>query len=112
MAIHLEVEYAKRFEGVPDASEAGDSAGGDGEEKETPSPLPPKADVSWAHILAQHQVCPWGAGGSRVGTQQYVACLLSCGGLRFSSPVQQYPRGLMPASFNLIHCHTKRSLDP
>lgn len=64
MAIHMEVEYAKRFEGARDGSEAGDSGDedGDDEEEEARSPLPPKADVSWGHILAQNQVwrgCGW-----------------------------------------------------
>eukprot|EP00752_Nemacystus_decipiens_P017705 g15874.t1 len=63
MAIHMEVEYAKRFEGgTPDldsgggGSEGGDGDGhADGDGEDAPSPLPPKADVSWAHILAQNQ---------------------------------------------------------
>ncbi|CAM9268078.1 unnamed protein product, partial [Hapterophycus canaliculatus] len=64
MAIHLELEYAKRFEGDQAAAAsisegAGDSEGGEEEEEGEPeeprSPLPPKADVSWAHILAQNQ---------------------------------------------------------
>lgn len=70
MAIHMEVEYAKRFEGAggtPDldadgrGSEGGDGdgdGGGDSKEAKSSSPLPPKADVSWAHILAQNQVRP------------------------------------------------------
>lgn len=77
MAIHLEVEYAKRFQGGdgegggkpglglddPDKDGGGSEDGdegqdgdGGGKEDATPSPLPPKADVSWAHILAQNQV--------------------------------------------------------
>ncbi|CAM9272888.1 unnamed protein product [Scytosiphon promiscuus] len=63
MAIHLELEYAKRFEGDQAATapseEAGESEEGEGEEGDEPeeprSPLPPKADVSWAHILAHNQ---------------------------------------------------------
>lgn len=55
MAIHLELEYAKRFEkdGAQASDGGGEEEGADGQQ----SPLPPKADVSWAHILAQNQVC-------------------------------------------------------
>ncbi len=60
MAIHMEVEYAKRFEGGGQDSSSGGSSSAGGEEgesgEEAQSPLPPKADVSWAHILAQNQV--------------------------------------------------------
>lgn len=58
MAIHMEVEYAKRFEGGQEDLDGGSSKSddGDGDDKEARSPLPPKTDVSWAHILAQNQV--------------------------------------------------------
>lgn len=49
----MELEYAKRFEQRDHQDEGGAPKAGDEEE---PSPLPPKADVSWAHILAQNQV--------------------------------------------------------
>lgn len=56
MAIHMEVEYAKRFEQQGEGgSEITAEEGGEGD-TEAPSPLPQKADVSWAHILAQNQV--------------------------------------------------------
>ncbi|CBJ30884.1 conserved unknown protein [Ectocarpus siliculosus] len=61
MALHMEVEYSRRFEGSQRGTEteqSGDSSGDDEEgagSEESRSPLPPKADVSWAHILAQNQ---------------------------------------------------------
>ena len=52
----MEVEYAKRFEQQGDNGN-GITAEGEGEgDTKAPSPLPQKADVSWAHILAQNQV--------------------------------------------------------
>lgn len=66
MAIHMEVEYSKRFEQQGEGGNeitTGERGGGDREAP--PPPLPPKADVSWAHILAQNQVrC---SGGERRG---------------------------------------------
>lgn len=65
MAVHLELEYAKRFE---KQQEAGGTAEGDAAREvkegkrgqELQGPLPEKADISWAHILMQHQVpLPW-----------------------------------------------------
>lgn len=100
MAIHLEMEYAKRFEGrgqgaggdMRDDSgrqgdgdgdgnvEGGGEGGGEAEKGNESSteadrlegPLPDKVDVSWAHILVQHQVCgggcdPQDKGPSRFG---------------------------------------------
>lgn len=60
MVIHMELEYARRFE-QPAGTETNSEEDGDrGEAKEAGAeeapPLPPKADVSWAHILAQNQV--------------------------------------------------------
>ena len=68
MAIHMEVEYAKRFEQQGDDRNGVAAEEEEEGEKEAPSPLPQKADVSWAHILAQNQV-------------------LRCGGYSFSNPV-------------------------
>ena len=88
MAIHMEVEYAKRFEGAGGTSdldadgrgsEGGDGdadGGGDSKEAKSSSPLPPKADVSWAHILAQNQVCP-SVGSGYLGSAR--ACFLKAG---------------------------------
>lgn len=56
MAIHMEVEYAKRFEQQgDDGNRVAAEEKGEGD-KGASSPLPQKADVSWAHILAQNQV--------------------------------------------------------
>lgn len=56
MAIHMEVEYVKRFEQQSDEGNGVTAEDGEEGDKEAPSPLPQKADVSWAHILAQNQV--------------------------------------------------------
>lgn len=55
MAIHMEVEYVKRFEQQSDEGNGVTAEDGEEGDKEAPSPLPQKADVSWAHILAQNQ---------------------------------------------------------
>ncbi|CAN0030790.1 unnamed protein product [Ectocarpus sp. 12 AP-2014] len=61
MALHMEVEYSRRFEGSHRGTETGRSGDSSSDDEEGPgseesrSPLPPKADVSWAHILAQNQ---------------------------------------------------------
>lgn len=88
MAIHMEVEYTKRFErsdaalgldGGGKSSEGGDG-NGNGDSSETPPPPPPKADVSWAHILAQNQVCfinrvsgQWRRNGTTLGWKALAA---------------------------------------
>lgn len=63
MTIHMEREYAKRFvqgEGQqnPKGEEGGVNGDGDasGGVPSSRSPLPPKEDVSWGHILAHNQV--------------------------------------------------------
>ncbi|CAB1114084.1 unnamed protein product [Ectocarpus sp. CCAP 1310/34] len=60
MALHMEVEYSRRFEGKQRGTETGRSGDSSSDDEgagseESRSPLPPKADVSWAHILAQNQ---------------------------------------------------------
>ena len=66
MTIHLELEYTKRF-GQGDAQRKSETSQGGGGETGTDedasggtsssmSPLPPKEDISWGHILAHNQV--------------------------------------------------------
>lgn len=55
MTIHMEREYSKRF--VEDDGQKGlKGEVGDGDASPSRSPLPPKKDVSWGHILAHNQV--------------------------------------------------------
>ncbi|CAM9525490.1 unnamed protein product [Ascophyllum nodosum] len=65
MTIHLELEYTKRF-GQGDAQRKSETSQGGGGETGTDedasggtsssmSPLPPKEDISWGHILAHNQ---------------------------------------------------------
>lgn len=58
MAIHMELEYARRFERPvgTEGSEDGERGNANEAGAEEALPLPPKADVSWGHILAQNQV--------------------------------------------------------